>query len=409
MEKKNYKNLYPTAFMLYVTFFVHGFGCAIIGQNVTALQEQWGTTAAGVVAVTSALGIGRLITYPFSGVFSDKFGRRASTLVGSFVYALFFAGILISPNATVGYFVAILCGVANGFLDSGVIPGTMEIIVKSSGLASILTKLVISMAQYVLPMIVAYLLANNMWYGWTFVLCIVILIVNGLFLTRAKFAPQGSGEQTEDEPKQKGFVGVSKKSNFWIEGLCLILIGYTCTATFQIFLATNKSYGIDVIGMTEAMAGKIQSMYSLGSILMVIATVVLVKWIKPVRFILVCPIIAGIMEFIMFLSKNPTIAIVGGFVVGATAAGGVLQLVTATMTDLFPGSRAKCVSAVMIAGALSQFSATVVASRLAAAMGMEYALLVAVIFTAIGVALAVVVNIRYAIIEKDLKKEGKTI
>ena len=172
-QEKRYKHLYPTAFMLYVTFFVHGFGAAIIGQNVTSLQQQWGTTAAGVVAVTSALGIGRLITYPFSGALSDRFGRRPITLIGSFVYVLFFAGILVSPNAQVGYFVAMLCGVANGFLDSGVIPGAMEIL-EDSGLASILTKLVISIAQYILPMMIAYLLANDMWYGWTFVFCIIM-------------------------------------------------------------------------------------------------------------------------------------------------------------------------------------------------------------------------------------------
>lgn len=406
-QEKRYKHLYPTAFMLYVTFFVHGFGAAIIGQNVTSLQQQWGTTAAGVVAVTSALGIGRLITYPFSGALSDRFGRRPITLIGSFVYVLFFAGILVSPNAQVGYFVAMLCGVANGFLDSGVIPGAMEIL-EDSGLASILTKLVISIAQYILPMMIAYLLANDMWYGWTFVFCIVILIVNALLLTRAKFAPQPKVE-TENGEKVKGFVGVSKASKFAVEGIALIVIGYTCTATFQIFLAVNKSYGMDVLGMTEGAAGQIQSMYSLGSILMVVATTFLLKWIKPVKFILICPIIAGATEFLMFVSRNTTLAVAGGFIVGATAAGGVLQLVTATMTDLFPASKAKCVSAVMIAGALSQFSATVMASKLAEMFGMEYSLLVAVGFTVLGIVLAVIVNIRYAVIEKSLAAEGKSL
>lgn len=247
-----------------------------------------------------------------------------------------------------------------------------------------------------------------MWYGWTFVFCIIILIVNALLLTRAKFAPQPKVE-TENGEKVKGFVGVSKASKFAVEGIALIVIGYTCTATFQIFLAVNKSYGMDVLGMTEGAAGQIQSMYSLGSILMVVATTFLLKWIKPVKFILICPIIAGATEFLMFVSRNTTLAVAGGFIVGATAAGGVLQLVTATMTDLFPASKAKCVSAVMIAGALSQFSATVMASKLAEMFGMEYSLLVAVGFTVLGIVLAVVVNIRYSIIEKSLAAEGKRL
>ena len=85
-------------------------------------------------------------------------------------------------------------------------------------------------------MMIAYLLANDMWYGWTFVFCIIILIVNALLLTRAKFAPQPR-VKTESGEKIKGFVGVSKASKFAVEGIALIVIGCTCTATFQIFLA----------------------------------------------------------------------------------------------------------------------------------------------------------------------------
>ncbi len=49
------------------------------------------------------------------------------------------------------------------------------------------------------------------------------------------------------------------------------------------------------------------------------------------------------------------------------------------------------------------------ASKLAEMFGMEYSLLVAVGFTVLGIVLAVVVNIRYSIIEKSLAAEGKSL
>ena len=42
------------------------------------------------------------------------------------------------------------------------------------------------------------------------------------------------------------------------------------------------------------------------------------------------------MFVILAVVQDPTITLIGGFVIGFAAAGGVLQLVTATVSDLFP-------------------------------------------------------------------------
>ena len=237
-QNKSMKSLYPTAFVLYLSFFVHGFGAAILSQNTKSFQVLWNTDAAGVLYVISALGIGRLITYPFSGAISDKFGRRLTVIIGCLVYIGFFGGILLAPNTTVAFFVAILAGVANGFLDSGVLPAVMEILVQSSGLASILSKLCIAIAQYILPVMVTFWASNGLWFGWTFVICIVLLAIISLLLTKLPFATVGEAKA------ETAADVVQVKSNFWIEGVALIIMGYTATATFQVFLNINKDYGM---------------------------------------------------------------------------------------------------------------------------------------------------------------------
>ena len=388
-QNKSMKSLYPTAFVLYLSFFVHGFGAAILSQNTKSFQALWNTDAAGVLYVISALGIGRLITYPFSGAISDKFGRRLTVIIGCLVYIGFFGGILLAPNTTVAFFVAILAGVANGFLDSGVLPAVMEILVQSSGLASILSKLCIAIAQYILPVMVTFWASNGLWFGWTFVICIVLLVIISLLLTKIPFATVGEAKA------ETAADVVQVKSNFWIEGVALIIMGYTATATFQVFLNINKDYGMTFLNMTEAAAGKIGSNYALGSIFAVLLNVVLVKWIKPVRMIVVYPALSLATLLWMYFVPSPIVAQIGGFLIGATCAGGVLQFLVSVMSDLFPASKAKAVSMIMIAGALCAFSITAIAGTVTSKFGVQYTLLVSAVLAVVSIIASIVVNIRY--------------
>ncbi|WP_302623320.1 MFS transporter [uncultured Clostridium sp.] len=388
-QNKSMKSLYPTAFVLYLSFFVHGFGAAILSQNTKSFQALWNTDAAGVLYVISALGIGRLITYPFSGAISDKFGRRLTVIIGCLVYIGFFGGILLAPNTTVAFFVAILAGVANGFLDSGVLPAVMEILVQSSGLASILSKLCIAIAQYILPVMVTFWASNGLWFGWTFVICIVLLAIISLLLTKLPFATVGEAKA------ETAADVVQVKSNFWIEGVALIIMGYTATATFQVFLNINKDYGMTFLNMTEAAAGKIGSNYALGSIFAVCLNVVLVKWVKPVRMIVVYPALSLATLLWMYFVPSPIVAQIGGFLIGATCAGGVLQFLVSVMSDLFPASKAKAVSMIMIAGALCAFSITAIAGTVTSKFGVQYTLLVSAVLAVVSIIASIVVNIRY--------------
>ena len=388
-QNKSMKSLYPTAFVLYLSFFVHGFGAAILSQNTKSFQALWNTDAAGVLYVISALGIGRLITYPFSGAISDKFGRRLTVIIGCLVYIGFFGGILLAPNTTVAFFIAILAGVANGFLDSGVLPAVMEILVQSSGLASILSKLCIAIAQYILPVMVTFWASTGLWFGWTFVICIVLLAIISLLLTKLPFATVGEAKA------ETAADVVQVKSNFWIEGVALIIMGYTATATFQVFLNINKDYGMTFLNMTEAAAGKIGSNYALGSIFAVLLNVDLVKWIKPVRMIVVYPALSLATLLWMYFVPSPIVAQIGGFLIGATCAGGVLQFLVSVMSDLFPASKAKAVSMIMIAGALCAFSITAIAGTVTSKFGVQYTLLVSAVLAVVSIIASIVVNIRY--------------
>ena len=122
-----------------------------------ALAAAWGVEAMAITAISAALGLGRLIALPFAGPLSDKLGRRISTAIGSASYAIYLIGLALAFNAgthggyTIAYVCAIIGGIANSFLDTGIYPAVSEIIYKAPGVATMGIKFFIAIAQSFFP------------------------------------------------------------------------------------------------------------------------------------------------------------------------------------------------------------------------------------------------------------------
>lgn len=176
----------------------------------------------------------------------------------------------------------------------------------------------------------------------------------------------------------------------------IIGIGFTCTSTFQLWLNCNQELG-KLYGMADP--SKIQSFYSLGTMCAILITAVLVKkFILPVRILILYPAIATLMLLIIYIVQTPTICLIGGFVIGYAAAGGVLQLAVSTANEFFPTNKGKITSIVMISSSLANYIVLNVASYITKAGGIEgpkYVLLFNVAITVIGILLAIFVNMRY--------------
>lgn len=396
------KNKYTsTALAMYINYFVHGMGAIILAQNMNFLTQQLHTDKAGVSYVISALGMGRLIVLYVSGVLSDKFGRKPFIYLGMITYIMFFVGILISPNVTVAFIFALLAGMANSFLDAGTYPGLMECYPKSSGTASVMIKAFISAGQFVLPMLIGFLVNSGLYFGYSFIFCIVIMILNGIFLAKRVFPPanQPKSEEAVNEVSEENLS--SHKPKFWIEGISLILIGYTATATFYIIQVWLPQYGREVAGMADTVSLTLISYYSVGSICAVLVTSALVKsLIKPVRFVFLYPLISLITLIVLWMFPTPTTCIIGAFVIGFAGAGGVLQLALSAMADLFPSSKGKITGIVYTASSIASFTCPVITGVLSKT-SMSSIILFDAAVTALGVILAIIVNVRYNIMMKS--------
>lgn len=353
------KNRYvPTAIGLYLNYFIHGMGVIILAQNMDALAKQWNTDNAGVAIVISSLGIGRLIVLMASGYLSDKFGRRPFVLLGMATYILFFLGIMVSPNISVAYIFGILGGIANSFLDSGTYPALMESFPESPGTANVIIKAFISAGQFSLPLMVGWIVSQNLWYGWTFVLAIIIFIANGIYLFNKPFPDQATEKVAEEEKNDPGKI--------WsIEGVAFILYGYVSQATFYLVSQWLTKYGTDVANMSDSASRALISYYSIGSLVCVFVTSALVKKrVKPMSFLLIYTFISFISLLIIWLYPIKIVCSIGAFVVGFSAAGGVMQLGLTVMAEMFPSGKGKVTGIFYTAGSIASFTIPLITGHL---------------------------------------------
>ncbi|MGX7069853.1 MFS transporter [Gemella bergeri] len=334
-----------TALALYFTYFIHGIGVSILAQYKSDLVAAWGESNLGlVIRVSAALGLGRLISLPFSGVISDKFGRKTSGLIGIAFYVLYFIGVATSTSMWIAYAFAVMGGIANSFLDTCVTPSILEIFKEKGAVANMFTKFSISIGQLVLPFCIGIVSGMSLPYTTLFYLAGILIALDGLLIIFLKFPKMNAdaGEKAQET-----------KMKFDSTAISLILIGLTCTATFQLWLNCNQELG-KMYGLANPRM--IQTMYAAGTICAVLFTaLVVLKKLKPVDVLVLYPAISFIMLLVTYFIKTPTICLVAGFVIGYAGAGGVLQLAVSTANELFPTNKGKITSIVMISSSVANY------------------------------------------------------
>ena len=404
------KKYYPTAFALYMTYFVLGVAGSIMGQYKQELASLWGGglladgsyDVSGVLAVIAALGLGRLISYPFAGPISDRFGRRVPALVGCALYFIFFAAVCYTHSYVLAYILGIVSGAANGFLDVSITPSCMEIFKEKGTIANIFTKLSISIAQFLLPFAIGFVAAQALPFSTIFLFCAALIAVTGIALIFLPFPPYERAVKSKDGGKKE-------RMKFSPSAIILIILGFTTSATFMIWLncyqELAKSYGI-------ADPSLVQSFYSVGIVLaLFVNAALLAKGLKPSKILVIYPSAAVVTLVAVLVVAQPWICYPAGFLMGFFAAGDVLQLVTSVAVTMFPKNRAVMTSIVMISSSIANYAVLSIAGLLTSiggANGPKLIMVFNIVITVIGIVLAVILNARF---DKDFRKpeaEAKT-
>ena len=83
---------------IYLMYVVQGFALIILAQTMSSFTSIWHTNLAGATAVVSAIGIGKLIAYPFLRELSDRWPRKTLLLLAMAAYGVFFTLVPVSTQ-----------------------------------------------------------------------------------------------------------------------------------------------------------------------------------------------------------------------------------------------------------------------------------------------------------------------
>lgn len=360
------KNLYiPVAFGLYVNYLVHGMGVILMSLNMSSLELQWQTNAAGVSVVISSLGIGRLSVLLFAGILSDRFGRKPFIILGMICYLAFFFGIVNTHSIILAYAFGFLAGIANSFLDAGTYPSLMEAFPRSAGTANILIKAFISAGQFLLPVIISLLVWANLWFGWSFMAAAGLMIINGLILFRYPFPPHTSTKAQVKQSAPTKTITAGKHQCSLLDLGSYTLYGYISMTTFYLVSQWLAQYGQFVAGMPYLQSIRLLSIYTCGSLLCVFISAPLVrKAIQPTTLLMLYTFIS--FTALLLVCLNPTVwmVVIFSFVIGFSSAGGVVQIGLTLMAARFPYAKGKATGIYYSAGSIATFTIPLITARL---------------------------------------------
>lgn len=391
MDNVRAGNSFAIAGSIYANYVIQSIALIVIIQFSAEISQQLNTDLVGIGYVVSGVGFGKILLMFIGGILSDKFGRKPFIYCGMLCYLIFFIGILFCHSTYVAFCLAVVIGMGNSFLDTGSMPALTECFPCSAGTASVLIKSFISMGTLILPVIVTFFHNYSIWYGWAFVGFGTYLFINGLLLAPRKF-PSKDTVICGNSGDSDYFIG---KPTIWIEGLCLIIMGFTTTATFVVILQWLPAIAEKGIGMDAIESKQLISYYSTASIISVFITAYVVKkFLKPVYCIILLPLLSSITLLVFYFHLTPTMGLIAAICMGATAAGGVLQLTLVVMQQLFPKQKGFAVGIIYTFSGLSFVVIPLIIPKLAQT-NVSHAILVDLIIALSSVVLGSIVYSRF--------------
>lgn len=371
---------------LYLNYLIHGMGMIILAQNMNSLGVAWHQPIKIVSFVISGIGIGRLISYLITGFLSDKISRKFFVEVGMFCYAAFALGMPLTKNIGLAYAFAILAGVANSSLDAGTYTTFVEMN-GGNGAYTILIKAFVSVGEFILPILVTILANQGMWFGWSFMAMVALLIINFCLILPLKFpvANQANGDAVHEQDAKIN--GTAKK----IMTGAFIVYGYSSMALMIWFTQWITMFAQQTLHMSNGAAHFLLSLYSIGSITGVLVLFALLGHnVKESHLLLVVNMIALVSLLVIMQSEQSLLMQIASFTFGLSAASGIMQTGLTIFMKLYPTHRGMITGVFYFFGSIASFTVPIITGMLSD-INMATVMAGDLVMAGIGILVAVIV------------------
>src|SRR5699024_2100944 len=152
---------------------------------------------------------------------------------------IFLSALPFAPDYGVAFAFALLAGMGNSLLDTSSYPALIEVFPNRSSSATVLVKAFMSVGSTILPLMITFFMARDMFYGYTFFIKTVVFLMNAIDLLSLKFQQTVGGFLPNISNKKRHIKLRHKtiffeKPNFKRECITVIAIGFTSVGLFLI-------------------------------------------------------------------------------------------------------------------------------------------------------------------------------
>lgn len=258
---------------------------------------------------------------------------------------------------------AILAGIANSALDAGTYTTLVEMN-NGKGYDTILIKGFVSIGEFILPLIVATLSANNLWFGWSFIVMAVLIIANMINMSTIKFPKIQRVTIRQQQMASQSPKSIRKR----IATILLLGYGYSSMAVMIWFTQWITLFAQKSLGYNNLAAHTLLSLYSVGSIVGVITLFILLKRnVSEITLLVSLNLIAVIaLLIILTAGNNINLVSIASLIFGFSAAGGIMQTGLTVFMNLYPHHRGMATGAFYFFGSIASFTVPLITGILSA-------------------------------------------
>ncbi|KRK33174.1 MFS transporter [Loigolactobacillus bifermentans] len=341
---------------IYLAYVMLGMATIVVSQYSANFQKLWHTNVAGVSTVIAMVGLGRLATILFAGPISDRFGRKPTLLIGLVSMIIFLLGLAFSRSVLMASVFALFLGFTNSFSDAGSYPALSDAFPDNTASMNALNKAAMSLAQFGLPFLVVLLpTARPM-----LIMMAIVVALNCLLVSRSRFAPQNRPDQKAQSETQA--VSHHTQPRMAVDGLALILLGFTISFTFYIFMQYAPNFGATVLHVPAVTAKSLISWYAISSLISVFLTTIIVTRVKLLPLIFTYVVISVAALIAMVTAPTLLVARIASILIGFFAAGGIWQLGLTVLTQYFPQEKGRVTGYYSFSTSLTYFVGPFVSS-----------------------------------------------
>lgn len=389
MQTKKYKPSLIAA-TIYFNYFVWGSSILIVSQYSQQFMKLWNTDVKGISTVIAMVGIGHLATVIFAGWMSDRFGRKNTMIIGLIANIIFLIGLITSRNIYMACFFTLFLGAANSFDDSGAYPALTEAFPTKAASMNSLVKACMSLSQTLLPFIVAAIPSVSI----VLPIMSLLLFLDIITIVLIKFNKDRSFVKNNEEKKSEHVSVKSPKAvhgnlpKMSIDGVGLIIIGFTISFTFYMYSQYIPHFGVTVLKLSEAASKELVSWYALSSLISVFITSLIIRKARPYRVMMFYSTISGLFLILMITFPGYLLVKITSVVIGFFAAGGIWQVGLTIISQYFPNKKGKVTGYYSFAAALTYFVGPFISTFIIdnTAQSMIHVFTIDATVTAVGVA-----------------------